>query len=140
MHHHLTPWLAFAALCLAVGCGGAQTYQVVGTERDPGADGTIQVEHIEGGNHLVTVSFRHVTPPERLGQNLRRFVLWFRNPQGQDTMASRLAYDPESRTARATATTPLNRFVVIVTAEAGGATAPAEPSGHVIFSQRVTAE
>lgn len=140
MHRHLAIWLLVVAVALtALGCGGgAWTYNVVGTQRDPGAEGTVQVERIEGGNRLVTVSFRHVTPPERLGPNLRRFVMWFRNPQGQDTMASNLEYDPGSRTARATATTPLTRFVLIVTAEGQGTAT--HPGNNVIFTQRVTAE
>lgn len=140
MHRHLAICLLSATLSFAaLGCGGGSwAYNVVGTQRDPGAEGTVQVERIEGGNRLVTVSFRHMTPPERLGPNLRRFVLWFRNPQGQDTMASNLAYDPASRTARATATTPMTRFVVIVTAE--GQAPTSQPGTHVVFNQRVTAE
>lgn len=139
MYRHF-PWFLAPLILLAFGCGGPQTYEVMGTQRDPGAEGVVQVESIEGGNNLVTVSFRHLTPPERLGNNLRRFVLWFRNPQGQATMASNLAYDPDTRTARATATTPLTRFVVIVTAEPQASQSnTTEPSGNVIFSQRIQA-
>lgn len=139
MHRHLAIGFLAVTLSLAMsGCGGAWTYNLVGTSRDPGAEGTVQVERIEGGNRLVTVSFRHMTPPERLGTNLRRFVLWFRNAQGQDTMASNLQYDPATRTARATATTPQTRFVVIVTAE--GQATTSQPSSNVIFNQRITAE
>lgn len=140
MNRYLPLGILVASLAFtAVGCGGgAWQYNVVGSQRDPGAEGTIQVERIEGGNRMVTVSFRHLTPPERLGPNLRRYVVWFRSPQGQDTMASNLAYDPDSRTARATATTPLTRFVVIVTAE--GASHVSQPSNNVIFNQRVIAE
>lgn len=141
MLRHLSVWIVFAMLSFAaLGCGGGSwAYNVMGTQRDPGSEGTVQVERIEGGNRLVTVSFRHMTPPERLGGNLRRFVMWFRNPQGQSTMASNIEYDPASRTGRATATTPLTQFLVIVTAEGAGA-AITQPSENVIFNQRVSAE
>lgn len=131
-------WLAlFIALsALGTGCGGGSwAYNVVGTPRDPGAEGTIQVERIEGGNRLVTCTLRHMTPPERLGQGLTAFIVWFRDPQGRSTKASVLQYDPGSRTARATATTPLGRFRVIVTAERNGEVA--EPSENVVFNQDV---
>ncbi len=141
MHRQLAIWTISAMLSLAaLGCGGGSwAYNVMGTQRDPGAEGTVQVERIEGGNRLVTVSFRHMTPPERLGNNLRRFVMWFRTPNGQSTMASNLEYDPASRTARATATTPQTQFLVIVTAEPAG-NAVTQPSENVIFNQRVSAQ
>ena len=118
--------------------GGASSYDVVGTQRDPGAEGRIQVERIEGGNRLVTASFEHLTPPERLGSGITTFVMWFRDTQGHSTKASLLQYDPDSRTARATATTPQARFIVVVTAERNGNAA--EPSQNVLFQQRVAAE
>lgn len=138
MARHLVA--CFAVLATAalgpLGCGGgAWTYSVVGSQRDPGAAGTIQVERIEGGNRLVTVSLRHMTPPERLGTGLTTFVMWFRDARGQSTKASLLGYDRGSRTARATATTPLATFAVIVTAERSGEVV--DPSENVIFNERV---
>lgn len=144
MQRHLVISLVIATLTVSgiafgSGCGGGSwSYNVTGTSRDPGAEGTVQVERIEGGNRLVTVTLRHMTPPARLGANLSTFVMWYRDTRGQSTKASLLEYDPESRTARATATTPMSRFIVIVTAERNGAVV--EPSENVIFNQRVTAE
>ena len=144
MHRNLVSRLSFVALVVASlgllpGCGGGSwSYNVGGTQRDPGAEGRIQVERIEGGNRLVTASLAHLTPPERLGSGLTAFVMWFRDARGQSTKASLLEYDPGSRTARATATTPMSRFVVIVTAERNGNVV--EPSENVIYNQRITAE
>ena len=126
-------------IAFAAGCGGgAWSYDVVGSRRDPGAEGTIQVERIEGGNRLVTASLSHMTPPERLGSGLSTYVMWFRGPRGQSTKASVLEYDPDDRSARATATTPMPRFRVIVTAERNGRVT--EPSENVIFDHRISAE
>ncbi len=140
MHRYFIVSLAFLALFIgSVGCGGGSwSFNVVGTQRDPGAQGTVQVERIEGGNRLVTASFEHMTPPERLGSGFTTFVVWFRDPRGRSTKASNVEYDPDSRTGRATATTPMTNFVVIVTAERNGNVA--EPSENVIFTQRVSTE
>ena len=140
MHHQRKFWLLGAVLLLGVAsCGGGSwSYNVVGTNRDPGAEGTVQVERIEGGNRLVTVSLSHMTPPARLGSGLTTYIMWFRDPRGQTTKASILEYDPDSRTARATATTPMSRFSLIITIERQGSVA--EPTENVIFNQRVTAE
>ena len=136
----VTAVIATVGLALVVpGCGGGSwAYQVVGSSRDPGAEGTIQVERIEGGNRLVTATLLHMTPPERLGQNNTVYVMWFRDPRGHSTKASVLEYDAGSRTARATATTPMTTFMIQVTAERNGQVV--EPSENVIFSQRANTQ
>ena len=138
MHRHLV-WPALFVSLVSIGCGGGSwSYNVLGTQRDPGAEGTVQVERIEGGNRLVTLSLRHMTPPERLGQALTTFVVWFRDQNGRSTKASTLAYDPGSRTGRATATTPHGNFRILVTAEQNAEAG--EPSENVVFNQDVRTE
>jgi hypothetical protein len=138
MHRHVSSLVLFVSLALT-GCGGGSwAYNVIGTPRDPGAEGTVQVERIEGGNRLVTLSLRHMTPPERLSPGLTVFVVWFRDQSGHSTKASALAYDPGSRTGRATATTPHGNFRLLVTAEQNNETA--EPSENVVFTQDVRTE
>lgn len=131
--------LALAALValapLVAGCGGARNYTIRGSQRDPGADGQLQVERIDGGNHLLTFTGRNMTPPDRLGSGFTRYVLWVRTGQSPATMEANLAYQPDSRSGRATATTPHQRFTVTVTAER--ATDTATPSDTVVFSQNV---
>ena len=75
MYRHLTRSALLFGLALASCGGGVQTYQVVGSQRDPGAQGRIQVELIEGGNHMVTATLEHMTPPERLGSGLTTFLM-----------------------------------------------------------------
>jgi hypothetical protein len=106
-----------------------------GSQRDPGADGNLQIERIDGGNYLITFSGRNMTPPDRLTAGLTRYVLWVRTQAGPATMEANLQYDPSSRTGRATATTPHQRFTVMVTAER--ATETGTPSEFVVFQQNV---
>ena len=140
MHRHVAIWVVSLSLVsLVAGCGGGSwSFNLVGTSRAPGAEGTLQVEAIEGGNRMVTATLQHLPPPDRLGQGNTIYTLWFRDAQGHSTKASNLEFDPGSRTARATATTPMTTFIAIVTVERNGARA--EPSENVIYTQRVVAE
>ena len=94
------------------------------------------VERIDGGNHLITFSGTNMTPPDRLGSGFTRYVLWVRTGSAPAAMEANVAYDPESRTGRATATTPHQRFTVMITAER--ATETSTPSDMVIFQQNVS--
>lgn len=129
--------LTFAALAAyAAGCGGARNYTVRGSQRDPGADGRVQVERIDGGNQLITFTGTNMTPPDRLGSGFTRYVLWVRTASAPATMEANVAYDPDSRSGRATATTPHQRFTVMITAERAAETST--PSDAVIFTQNIT--
>jgi hypothetical protein len=126
---------AFALATLALGCGGPRTYTMTGTQRDPGSEARLVIENIEGGNHLMTLTVRFLTPPERLGDGNTVFRVWIRLPNGVTTDEGALGYTPDSREGRATITTPHGRFTVLVTAERD-ATAAA-PSDFVIMQQDV---
>jgi hypothetical protein len=119
------------------GCGsGTQQYDTMGTQRDPGSDAHIQVESIEGGNHLITLTVRNLTPPERLGSSNTVFMVWLRLPNGTTTLGSQLGYQPDSRGGRATMTTPAARFTILVTAEANAQVTA--PSDFVVLQQQVS--
>lgn len=128
--------IALVALApLAAGCGGARNYTLRGQQRDPGADGQLQVERIDGGNHLLTFTGRNMTPPDRLGTGFTRYVLWVRTASAPAQMEANLQYDPSSRSGRATATTPHQRFTVMITAERAAETST--PSDAIVFQQQV---
>jgi hypothetical protein len=127
-----------AALALALtlsACGGPRQFTLRGSQRDPGADGRLQDERLEGGNHLLTFTGSNMTPPDRLGEDLARYVLWIRTAEAPATMEANLQYDPNSRSGRATATTPHQHFWVTVTAER--AQDSGTPSQFVVFEQEV---
>lgn len=116
-------------------CGGGRNYTLRGTQRDPGADARVQVESLDGGNSLVTLTATNVTPPDRIGTGNTVFLVWIRTPNGQAQMESRLVYAPDERTGRATITTPQRRFTIIVTAERDPNVSA--PSETVILTQDV---
>lgn len=127
--------LALGTSLALAACGGARVYNVTGSQRDPGADARMQIETIDGGNHLITITARNMTPPERLGDGNTAFLVWVRLPNGQHTMASRLQYATDSREGRATLTSAQSRFTILVTAERDD-TATA-PSDVVVLTQAV---
>ena len=130
--------LSFAVvLVMTAGCGGgSHTYDVRGTQRDPGADAHMQVESIEGGNHLITITVRNLTPPDRLGSGNTLFVVWIRQEGGTTSLVSRLEYQQDQRTGRATATTPATHFTLMITAEHQAQVS--QPSEFVVFQQNVS--
>ena len=105
--------------------------------RDPGAQGTLHVEVIEGETRLVTVELEHLAPPQRISERATMYVVWFRDAENRSTMASVLEYDEDDRVGSARATTPRTEFTVVVSAEQD--TNVAEPSEVIIFSQDVIA-
>lgn len=127
--------LALAIMPLAACGGGPRNYTLRGTQRDPGSDARVQVETLDGGNHLVTLTATNVTPPDRIGTGNTVYLVWIRTPNGQAQMESQLAYQPDQRTGRATITTPQRRFTLVVTAERDAAAAT--PSENVVLSQEV---
>lgn len=128
---------ASALMMTGAGCGGGSvSLDVRGTQRDPGADAHVQVEAIEGGNHLITISVRNLTPPDRLGSGNQVFIVWVRQEGGQTSLVSRLEYQPDQRTGRATATTPATHFTLLITAERSAQAT--QPSDFVVFQQNIS--
>jgi len=118
--HSVVLAVSLILVAWAIGCGGPSEYAMTGTERSAGTDGMITVEELEGGNRLVQIELAHLPPPNRLGEGLTTYVVWFTAADQAAQKASMLAYDADDRAGRATATTPLSRFTVTVSAERNG--------------------
>jgi hypothetical protein len=112
----LTLVLALLGLALAA-CGGPTVYALVGTARSVGTDGTVEVEPTDGGNFMVTVSLNHLPPPDRLGDGMTTYVVWFIRDGVAPALAGALNFDPEERNGTMMATTPYSQFRIRVTAE-----------------------
>lgn len=123
---------------LVAGCGGSRHYSVVGTDLAPGVDGTLQVEQIEGGNSLVTLSLSGLPPAGRLGDDLESYVVWIAGGDGAPSRAGVLDVDEEVRTGRMMATTPLTQFTVTITAEPRADVS--SPGPTVVVRREVSAE
>ncbi len=126
--------LLAATVLSLVGCGSNE-YVVTGSERAAGADGTTTVEEHEGGNVLVNVSFENLPPPDRLGQGLTTYIVWFKPEGAGPAMAGALAYDADNRTGSMQATSPHAKLEVIVSAEKGANAA--SPSEYVVAKRQV---
>lgn len=116
-----------------IGCGGPSEYVVTGQGLGAAADGIVQVEAIEGGSSLVTLTLDHLPPPARLGEGASVYVVWFVHEGQAPVKAGSLDYDEDGRRGSMFATTPFSTFMVRVTAEAD--TSVSSPS-EVLVAQR----
>jgi hypothetical protein len=95
--------------------------------------GSVSVERMEGGQHLVAVELHELPAPERLRPGLTDFVLWLKAPSGSYAKAGPLQHDRAQRSAKLLATTTLTAFTLQVTGERGaGLDAPSD----VLLTQR----
>ena len=124
---------ALAAAPALTGCGPTE-YSVTGTDRANGTDGVISIEEIEGGNKMVQATLSFLPPPARVQDGMNTYVMWFYG-NGDPQMAAVLEYDEEDRVGTATATSPLSRFEVVITAETGRT--PSAPSEVVVARRRI---
>ncbi|MBX3251170.1 MAG: anti-sigma factor [Myxococcales bacterium] len=127
--------LGLSAILFAVSaCGGPQRYVVTGTERAAGADGEVVIEKIEG-SRMVTVNVENLPPPDRITAGATVYVVWIKPQGAAPTMAGLLEYNASNRKGRMRATTPHQRFTVMVTAEVDGTVA--SPSEIIVLRQEV---
>ena len=126
--------VVLAAMALVViGCGGSD-YALVGTPAAPGADGVVEVEKIDGGNRMVTVTLEHLLPPDRLG-SYDNYTMWFQGKDQPPVKMGVLDYDKDDRTGKIMATTPLKSFGLKITAESGRDSVA--PSDAVVAKQSI---
>lgn len=100
-----------------------------------GMVGSLSVERIEGGQHLVVLQLEQLPPPERIAPGLREFVVWLEDPRGGEVNVGTLRYDRASHSGNLLATTGLSAFTVRVTGERDARAA--EPAGVLLAERRV---
>jgi hypothetical protein len=128
----------FAVLCLvATACGADGRFVMVGSARAPSTSGIVEIDDIDGGNTLVTLHLEYLHPPDRLEQGTTTYVVWFeaKGRKQAPILAGPLRYDESARTGDFSGTSPMQHFVVKVTAERERA--PGKPSAYVIAAQEV---
>lgn len=133
----LCTWLSVVVPCILVvpsGCGPTE-YAAIGEPRAAGADATIELDEVRGGNVMVTVEARHLAPPGRIADGATTYVVWF-VASGGVTKAGSLDYEPDDRTGVLVATSTEESFRVMITAEPSHAAA--RPSEHVVLDREVS--
>jgi hypothetical protein len=130
---HFVLGVLLAVGLLASGCGSSE-WPLTGTSRAAGADGKVKVEKIEG-SYIVKVELEHLPPPGRLGNGLAHYILWLQPQNQQPQREAVLQFDEGARSGRATATTPIGNFTLIVTAER--TVSPTSPSDVVVARRQI---
>lgn len=130
--------LCIAALSTVTACGADGRFVMIGTARAPSTSGIVEVDDIDGGSTLVNVHLEYLHPPTRLEQGYTTYVVWFAGTGQAAILAGPLAYDVEARTGDFSGTSPMQKFVVKITAER--AATPSRPSEYVIATQTVAVD
>lgn len=125
--------LSLGSLFAATGCGGPIRLAARGTAQAPGVDAAITVAEPQGGARVIQVVLTNLLPPNRLGSDLTRYVVWL-VPQGQPAvLGAFVTYDADERRGNAQLSAAYPEFEVVVSAEA--ATPTMTPSEHVVVRQ-----
>jgi len=109
--------LCTSAQALGACVQASQDYPLVTKASAEGAQGSVQIERIEGEQKLVLIELEGLKAPERLGAGMREFVVWVQGEDGQNVRAGTLRYDRALKSGNLMATTSLPRFTVRVTGE-----------------------
>jgi hypothetical protein len=118
-----------------VGCNRPADYALVGSAYVPAAQGDIEVEKVDKGQILLSLTLDQLVAPERIEAGLKHYVVWFA-PVGEDpTRQGILEYDAAKQTGRASIVTSWREFEVQVTAES--TETPNQPSDFVVTSQAI---
>ncbi len=139
MLRHLFVLLALPLLLVApnLGCGGPTSYALVGSARSAGTDGTLEIEADEYGNYEITLEVDHLPPPDRIGDNLTVYMVWFVSSGTPAEKMGVIAYDPDDRSGHFGTHTNHSEFTLKITAERSPAAST--PSDVVVVSRRVNA-
>ena len=137
MSRTFTGFMSLLVVFVAIGCGSSQV-TVQGQNRAAGADGTIDVESQDTGNFMVETVVEHLLPPNRFGDGLTTYAVWFQAPDEQPERGGILDYDEGDRRGEMMATTSLPAFEVIVTGES--AADVVAPSEHIVFRTNVNTQ
>jgi hypothetical protein len=110
--------VGWALVLGTLACAGpAQRYPLSALPHTAFGQGSVEVERIEGGQHLVVVELDALEPPETLAQGVDEYVVWLEDARGKRVRAGTLRYDRGNKSGNLMATTDLSTFTVRVTAE-----------------------
>lgn len=130
---HLIRLIAISMMIAS--CNPQADYALVGSAYIPAAHGQVDVEKLDAGQILITLTLDQLVAPSKVELGLTQYVVWFipvgEYPQYQQA----LEYDAENRTGRASIPTSLREFELRVTAE--NSERPKQPSHLLMTSQKI---
>ncbi len=128
----MTLGLISAVTMLGLGC--AQKVTLRNSPDVPAAVGEAKITRDENRNSVVEVDIQHLAPPENLKAPKKVYVVWAQSPDGKNMSLGQLKAGADRR-ARMKATTPMQMFRIIVTAE--DTPTPTFPSPQIVFSSNM---
>jgi hypothetical protein len=127
--------ISLVAVSMIASCNPPADYALVGSAYAPAAHGEIDVEKIDDGQILITVTLDHLVAPEKIELGLTHYIVWF-TPVGEYPLYQQaLDYEAETQVGRASIPTSLREFEVQVTAE--NSEKPNQPSDLLMASQKI---
>lgn len=103
----------------------------------PAAQGQVKVDDGGNGNTAVSVTVKHLAPPDRMGEGVTTYVVWAKPLNGPPQNLGALQVNENLEGVLRTVT-PLREFDCFVTAEPSP-TSPA-PSGQPVLTAHVMRE
>jgi hypothetical protein len=123
-------------MSLAVG-GCASRYKLDANAPTYAAQAKIRVKVNKTENREVDITIEHLAPPTRLPGGYSSYAVWFRVPGHGVTKAGVLKYNEKKRRGKLEATTPHEKFEVLITLEPNSGSQV--PSNAVIVNKIVGA-
>ena len=127
--------ISLIVVSMIASCNPPADYALVGSAYVPAAHGEIEVEKIDGGQILVTVTLDHLVAPEKVELGLTHYIVWFAPIGEHPVYQQALDYDAETQVGRASIPTSWREFEVQVTAE--NSEKPNQPSDLLMASQKI---
>lgn len=127
--------LLVLGLFTAVSAGCASRYELDAKAPTHAALAKLKVKVNRDELRELKVTVDHLAPPHRLGPQYKAYAVWIRVPGHGLTKVGLLDYSENRRRGTLEATTPFDKFEVLITLETNPSTA--DPSNDVIVSKIV---
>ncbi len=134
MRRAMTSLLALG-MFTAVSTGCASNYKLDAKAPTHAAHAKLRVKVNRDDLRELKVTVDHLAPPHRLGAQYKAYAVWIRVPGHGVTKVGLLDYNENRRRGKIDATTPFNKFEVLITLETNPSTPM--PSNDVIVTKIV---
>ena len=126
--------LSLITVVTMFGLGCAQKVALRNSPDVSAAVGEAKITRDENKNAVVEADIQHLAPPENLKPPKKVYMVWAQSPDGKNMPLGQLTVGADRR-GRLKATTPMQMFRIIVTAE--DIPTPKFPSPQIVFSSNM---